>query len=145
MENRAPALRDLRQIAQKMWASGLSSIEISGGNYRVHMKYAALPPAPLFQPFESGDLPVAAPATRETLCAPMPGIVLLQHPLSDQPFTRPGLFVRKNTLLGLLKVGLLYLPLRSPGEGVVGVIAEQGDRVEFGAGIFTLEAQEAAA
>ncbi|PKE29855.1 acetyl-CoA carboxylase biotin carboxyl carrier protein subunit [Rahnella sp. AA] len=146
MEKKAPALRELRDIARKMRQSGLSQIELRGNGFRVSVKYAPLSPAML--PLNVQDTAPALPAIPDldALCAPFPGIVLLQHPLNKIPFTRPGEKVGKDTLLGLLKVGVIYLPLRSPVQGVVESLAvEDGDCVEYGAEIFTLRREELAA
>lgn len=146
MEKKAPALRELRDIARKMRQSGLSQIELRGNGFRVSVKYAPLSPAML--PLNVQDTAPALPAIPDldALRAPFPGIVLLQHPLNKIPFTRPGEKVGKDTLLGLLKVGVIYLPLRSPVQGVVESLAvEDGDCVEYGAEIFTLRREELAA
>ncbi|WP_413733713.1 acetyl-CoA carboxylase biotin carboxyl carrier protein [Sodalis sp. RH21] len=142
------ALQDLRQIAQKMRASGLGSIEFSGNNYHVRLQYA--PAAAQIIPFpgeaivtDANPVPVGATAA---LCAPMPGTVLLHHPSNGLPFTSPGAEVQKNAMLALLKVGLLYLPLRSPVDGTVESLAvDQGDSVEYGSEIILLRSAEMAA
>ena len=138
MENRALALAELRQIAQKMRASGLDSIEFSGSSWRVRIKCApqvrpSMPPS---------TFPAPPPVS---LSAPMPGVALLQHPLNGLTFAKTGDVVEKSALLGLLKVGAVYLPLRSPVSGVVTAIeAEQGEMVEYGKEIFVLRDSEAA-
>ncbi|UJD89089.1 acetyl-CoA carboxylase biotin carboxyl carrier protein subunit [Rahnella aquatilis] len=142
MEKKAPALSELRDIARKMRTSGLSQIELSGNGFRISMKYAPVSPAIL--PCRMPDETVlTAP---DAVCAPFPGIVLLRHPLNKIPFTQPGEKVGKDALLGLLKVGVIYLPLRSPVQGVVeSLFVEDGDCVEYGAEIFTLRREELAA
>lgn len=146
MEKKAPALSELRSVAQKMRKSGLSQIELRGNGFRVSIKYAPVSPAilPCRVPDETPALPaLAAP---DAVCAPFPGIVLLQHPLSKIPFTQPGEKVGKDALLGLLKVGVIYLPLRSPVQGVVEPLSvKDGDCMEYGAEIFTLRREELAA
>ena len=146
MEKKAPALSELRSVAQKMRKSGLSQIELRGNGFRVSMKYAPVSPAVL-----PGRVPEATPAlpaltAPDAVCAPFPGIVLLQHPISKIPFTQPGDKVGKDALLGLLKVGVIYLPLRSPVQGVVeSLCVKDGDCVEYGAAIFRLRREELAA
>lgn len=146
MEKKAPALSELRSVAQKMRKSGLSQIELRGNGFRVSMKYAPVSPAVL-----PGRVPEATPAlpaltAPDAVCAPFPGIVLLQHPLNKIPFTQPGEKVGKDALLGLLKVGVIYLPLRSPVQGVVeSLCVKDGDCVEYGAAIFRLRREEVAA
>jgi biotin carboxyl carrier protein len=143
MENRTLALRDIRQIAHKMRASGLSSIELTDGHYRLRLKTS---PRPVLPPSAAVPAPAATPQKTESLCAPMPGVVLLQHPLADRPYITPGAAAEKDALLGLLKVGPVYLPLRSPVKGVVASVAiAQGECVEYGEPIFTLLPAEEAA
>ena len=72
----------------------------------------------------------------------MPGRVLLRHPQQDAAWIQPGQRVTQHELLALLKVGALYLPLRSPTTGVVAhIVAEQGQAVEFGSPIVLIAAQ----
>lgn len=80
-----------------------------------------------------------------SLSAPMPGVVLLQHPLNGLMLAKAGDAIEKFALLGLLKVGAVYLPLRSPVSGVLTAIeVEQGEAVEYGREIFVLRDSEAA-
>ncbi|MBP2169458.1 acetyl-CoA carboxylase biotin carboxyl carrier protein [Erwinia toletana] len=146
MQNKSLALRDLRKIAQKMRASGLGSIEFGGDNYRVRLEYApsAVPVMPLTAGASAPESPVQV--NHAALCAPMPGTVLLQHPANGLPFTSPGAEVQKDAMLALLKVGLIYLPLRSPVSGVVESLqVAQGDCVEYGSEIMLLRTVEMAA
>lgn len=147
MENRSLALRDLRKIAHRMRASGLASIEFGGNNYHVRMEYAPLAAQLLPQAQEVITAePRAAEDATAALCAPMPGTVLLQHPANGLPFTAPGAAVEKNAMLALLKVGLIYLPLRSPVSGTVESLGvDQGDCVEYGSEIMVLRHAEKAA
>ncbi|WP_147199783.1 acetyl-CoA carboxylase biotin carboxyl carrier protein subunit [Pantoea sp. CCBC3-3-1] len=139
MENRALALAELRQIAQKMRASNLDSIELNGSAWRVRIKCA-----PQFRPLMPDNLVQTTPDVPPvSLSAPMPGIVLLQHPLNGLPLTKTGDAVEKSALLGMLKVGAVYLPLRSPVGGVITAIqVQQGEVVEYGTEIFVLRDSE---
>lgn len=137
MENRVLALAELRQIARKMRASGLDSIEFSGRAWRVRIKCAPQVRSSVPHNF----LPAPSPVS---LSAPMPGVALLQHPLNGLTLAKTGDVVEKSALLGLLKVGAIYLPLRSPVSGVVTAIeVEQGEAVEYGREIFVLRDSEA--
>ncbi|MCU5772133.1 acetyl-CoA carboxylase biotin carboxyl carrier protein subunit [Erwiniaceae bacterium BAC15a-03b] len=146
MQNKSLALRDLRKIAQKMRASGLGCIEFGGDNYRVRLEYA--PQAAQLMPITAGASAPESPVLADSaaLCAPMPGTVLLQHPANGLPFTSPGAEVQKDAMLALLKVGLIYLPLRSPVTGVVESLqVAQGECVEYGSEIMLLRNAELAA
>ena len=78
------------------------------------------------------------------LRAPMLGKVLLSHPCQRTAYVQPGQEVKHNDLLALLKIGPLYLPLRSPANGRVVSIEVQPDQiVEFGSEIVLLETADA--
>ncbi|MFS2224248.1 acetyl-CoA carboxylase biotin carboxyl carrier protein [Pantoea sp. B65] len=146
MENKSLALRDLRNIAHKMRASGLGSIEFSGANYRVRMEYAPQVVPAMPQASEAVAADISPVVNTAALCAPMPGTVLLQHPANGLPFTSAGAEVQKDAMLALLKVGLIYLPLRSPVDGTVeSLVVEQGDCVQYGSEIMRLRNREMAA
>ncbi|HEY0208852.1 acetyl-CoA carboxylase biotin carboxyl carrier protein subunit [Acerihabitans sp.] len=126
MQNRCLELKALRQMAHKMRRSGLASLEISGGNYRLRLK---------FTPVQQADPPLRtsmiAPPTAVTIVrSPMPGTVLLHYPPDGKPFSAPGAAVKKQDLLALVKVGLVYLPVRSPVDGIVETLA-----IGHGAGV----------
>lgn len=130
-------INELRQVARKMQRSGLSGIEIRRGDYHVHLTYA--PPPPVICTHAE---PVAHAVTPPALAirSMMPGHVLLQHPSDSSPYINQGMRVEKGALLALIKVGVIYLPLRSPAEGVVASLCvSQGDRVEYDSEIMTLQ------
>lgn len=134
------ALKDLRNVAQKMRRSGLSQIEIGGNGYRVRLKFdptsVALPVGEAPTPS-----PAAAPPDAQTaiLRASMPGTVWLWHPSNGQPFAPPGSTVKQGEVLALLKVGLIYLPLLSPADGAVDALrVAHGESVEYDSAILTL-------
>ncbi|MCG8708524.1 acetyl-CoA carboxylase biotin carboxyl carrier protein subunit [Brenneria sp. 4F2] len=133
------AFKDLRDVAHKMRQSGLSQIEIGGNGYRVRLKFDPVVVA-------SGDRQTATPssaAQTSMLSAPMPGAVWLWHPSNGEPFAPIGSAVRQGEVLALLKVGLIYLPLRSPVDGVVDALqVSQGELVEYQSAILRLRKTE---
>ncbi len=138
MGNSMFALPELRQLAKKMRQSGLSSIEISGCHYRLRLKYDdALPVAEAFPMITPPA--TAALASPDIIRAPMPGTVLLSHPLNGVPFTTTGAEVQKDDLLALIRVGLIYLPVRTPTAGtIIALMVEHEERVEYDSALFTL-------
>lgn len=134
------ALKDLRNVAHKMRRSGLSQIEIGGNGYRVRLRFnppaAALPAGEAITPS-----PAAASTDAQTasLRASMPGTVWLWHPSNGQPFAPLGSTVTQGEVLALLKVGLIFLPLRSPVDGAVDALrVAHGESVEYDSAILTL-------
>lgn len=153
MERHTLALDHIRQLAKKMHASGLHEIELHNGHWSLTLRYPVRPavaetaPLPIepHKPKPSGILAPTganAPSDFTPLSAPMPGRVLLRHPLQDVAWIQPGQRVTQHELLALLKVGALYLPLRSPATGMVAhIVAEQEQVVEFGSPIVLIAAQ----
>lgn len=140
MQENSLDLSQLRQVARKMRQAGLSGIEISNGHYKVRLKYApalsvAASPAPAADSAMSEEPPLQAAR------AQMPGRVLLWHPADGKPFAAVGATVEKDALLALVKVGLIYLPVRSPAAGVVASLAvAHGDCVEYDSEIMAVRA-----
>ena len=138
MDRQALTLDQIRQLAKKMHTAGLHELELRNEVWSLKMRYP--------ERVESVNT-TAAPVekTFSTLRAPMPGKVLLSHPCQGAAYVRPGQQVKHSELLALLKVGPLYLPLRSPAEGRVISIEVQPDQaVEFGSEIVKLETQDRA-
>lgn len=134
MEKQHLPLKQIRQLATKMRAARLHEIELCSEGWSLKMRYDAYT--------ESVALPAAAEPEEEKvmpLCAPLPGKVLLQHPGLTAAYVQPGQTVKHNELLALLKIGQLYLPLRSPADGVVKSIeVHQEQAVEYGSEIVLL-------
>lgn len=140
MEKHPIALPELRQVARKMRAAGLGSIELNGKNWSVRLQYdpglllvsAAQPATPAV-----ASLPAAPACT--AVCAPMPGKILLQHPLNGQAYAQPGQQVKQDDLLALVQVGSLYLPVNSPADGTLTAISvAQGQLVEYGSEVVVI-------
>lgn len=96
----------------------------------------ALPP-PVAQPEAIAPLP--SPTTVAVRTAGF-GRFVSRAPLSQQPLAPVGAEVSRGDVLGLLKVGALYRPIRSPIAGIVRqVYAGEGDLLGFGAETFEIE------
>ncbi|MGY5956041.1 acetyl-CoA carboxylase [Kosakonia sp. BK9b] len=126
MDDNKITLRQLRALARALRATTINCIELTGENWSLRMTSA--PPSPvLMAPVAT----VESPEIRTPLCAPAPGRVLLRHPLLADDFAGAGAHVTRHQLLALLQVGGLYLPLRSPAEGMVSFALSHNDTVEF--------------
>jgi acetyl-CoA carboxylase biotin carboxyl carrier protein len=74
-----------------------------------------------------------------TVTAPCLGVFLHRHPLHQTPLVRTGDTVEAGQVLGLLRIGLLLLPVAAPRAGkVAGTWADHGTTVGFGARLFEL-------
>lgn len=145
MEKQSIAFPELRQVARKMRAAGLNSIELKGKNWSAHMKFeAARSSADAAQPATAALTSLTAKPAPTTIFAPMPGKILLQHPLSGVAYAQPGQQVKQDDLLALVQIGSLYLPVNSPADGMlVAISVKQNQRVEYGSEVALLSAAEA--
>lgn len=140
MEKHSLALPELRQVARKMRAAGLGSIELSGKNWVVRLHYNSGPPLHNAKPpAQPSAVSTPTSPTCTAIVAPMPGKILLQHPLNDVAYARTGQQVKRDDLLALVQVGSLYLPVTSPADGTLTSIAvTQDQRVEYGSEVAQL-------
>ena len=116
-------LQELEQLAQSLRATTISHIALGGKAWSVRMTLA-VPPSSSTPP---DAMPVLTPVR-----SPAPGLSLLHHPLLEQHFTAPGQWVKAGDLLALIKMGVVYLPVRSPVSGRLNaLLITQGQPVEF--------------
>lgn len=133
MEENSVTLRQLRELARTLRATTLHCIELKSERWSVRMTRT---PSPLVIAPATCTEPTAASTP---LCAPAPGQLLLRHPLLEQNFALEGMQVAQHQLLALLKVGPLYLPLRSPVAGrVISFAVSHDDTVEYGSEILRI-------
>ncbi|ADM97943.1 acetyl-CoA carboxylase biotin carboxyl carrier protein [Dickeya dadantii] len=128
-------LKVLQQLARSLRATSISHVALKGETWSIRLTtvpHVALPAAP------AKPSCVTAPST--SLCAPAPGRVLLRHPLLDGNFAVPGAMVNQHEMLAMLKVGTLYLPVRSTVSGrLIAFTVSDGDVVEFGQEILKIQ------
>ena len=60
--------------------------------------------------------------------ADIPGIFIATHPWRTKPFVEPGQSVEAGAIVGLVRVGRLYVPVLSPAAGIVDAIVAGGRR-----------------
>lgn len=117
-------LEALAQLTESLRATSISHLVLKGRAWSVHLTTTpstVLPPA------------VDEPPRFTPLCSPAPGRVLLRHPLLAEDFVVPGSPIAAQDLLAMVKVGALYLPVRSPVSGwLISLAVSEGDAVEFG-------------
>ena len=71
------------------------------------------------------------------------GVFLAAHPLAASSFVEPGDAVRRGDILGLLRSGLIYRPVRAPRAGTVEAVAlEPGALVGYGQELLRLRHPE---
>jgi biotin carboxyl carrier protein len=130
---------DIERLAQILERSGVASIEIEeeAVSLRLVME-AGEPTAP--SPAYAGQIspPNEGPVVAK---ADVAGIFIAAHPWRRKPFVEPGQAIEAGAIVGLVKIGLLYVPVLSPGAGIVdAIVAEAGATVGYGTPIVTVRA-----
>ncbi len=81
----------------------------------------------------------------ETIRAETPGIFLHGHPMATCSLVEVGVEVVQGQMIGLLRVGVVLLPVRASQAGrIEGYWAEDGAAVEYGTPLIELQLCEAA-
>ncbi|MGV8939696.1 MAG: hypothetical protein ACOH2J_21465 [Allorhizobium sp.] len=83
--------------------------------------------------------PTRAKPQHETIAAPFAGLFLARHPLetADRPLPRR---VRRDEIIGYLKVGPILRPVCAPVDGViVRILVDAGMLAGYGAGLFSFQ------
>ncbi|MBR1142584.1 acetyl-CoA carboxylase biotin carboxyl carrier protein subunit [Bradyrhizobium sp. AUGA SZCCT0431] len=130
---------DIERLAQILERSGLASIEIeeSGLSLKLVMETE--------KPTASSSM-LVAPAGRShqtavVAKADVAGIFIAVHPWREKPFVEPGQAVKAGAIVGLVKIGQLYVPVLSPAAATVdSIVAEPGATVGYGTPIVSFRA-----
>ncbi|WP_144243131.1 acetyl-CoA carboxylase biotin carboxyl carrier protein [Pectobacterium atrosepticum] len=134
MKPKTMTLAELRLLAKTLRKTAINRIEINGKGWSVRM--ARVPTVPVTLPSVE---PAEPPNVIFTVCAPLPGKLLLRHPLLDACCVTLEKDVQVNDVLGFIKVGVVYIPLRSTVSGtVVAVEFTDEQQVEYGSEIFRI-------
>ena len=130
---------DIERLAQILQRSGVASIELEeeGVSLRLVMaadEQTAASPAYAVQIKSSNEGPVVAKAD-------VAGIFVATHPWRAKPFVEPGQAIEAGAIVGLVKIGLVYVPVLSPAAGIVeAIVAETGATVGYGTPIVSVRA-----
>ena len=130
---------DIERLAQILQRSGVASIEIEeeGVSLRLVMaadEQTAASPAYAVETKPSNEGPVVAKAD-------VAGVFVAAHPWRAKPFVEPGQAIEAGTIVGLVKIGLVYVPVISPAAGIVeAIVAETGAPVGYGTPIVSVRA-----
>ena len=128
---------DIERLAQILERSGIASIEIEEEALSLRLVMEAGEPA---APASASTAP-ATPANAGPIVAKadVAGIFIAAHPSRDKPFVEPGQAIEAGAIVGLVKIGLLYVPVLSPAAGIVdAIVAETGTTVGYGTPIVTI-------
>jgi acetyl-CoA carboxylase biotin carboxyl carrier protein len=150
--------RLVRRLAAILNDTGLTEIQVEKGDLKIRVarepapmaapiQYAQAPSAmaaPMSMPSDPGAPPAATPPPAEPkgepVKSPMVGTVYLQSSPGSEPFVRAGSRVSAGQTLLIIEAMKTMNPIAAPRDGVVlEVLAEDGQPVEFGEPLVTLE------
>jgi acetyl-CoA carboxylase biotin carboxyl carrier protein len=128
---------DIERLAQILQRSGVASIEIeeNGQSLKLVMETGerTRPTSALAAP--TGHCHAVAIVAK----AEVAGIFIAAHPWREKPFVEPGQAIEAGAIVGLVKIGLLYVPVRSPAAGLIDeFVAKPGATVGYGTPIATV-------
>jgi acetyl-CoA carboxylase biotin carboxyl carrier protein len=76
----------------------------------------------------------------DTVTSASLGVFLHAHPCATVPFVRAGAQVQPGQTLGLLRIGVLLLPVAAPRGGIVAaLLVDDGATVGYGAALVDLD------
>ena len=120
---------EIERLAQILERSGVASIEIEedGQSLKLVMEAgkstASVLVAPSERPHEAAIVAKADIA----------GVFIATHPWRTKPFVEPGQAIEAGAIVGLVRIGRLYVPVLSPAAGIVdSIVAEAGATVGYG-------------
>ncbi|GAB7528757.1 hypothetical protein PS3A_11660 [Pseudomonas sp. 3A(2025)] len=133
-------IREIRQLATWLGEAQLSALELKRPGLELFIKRSQVAHIPRRSCFSSEDHESRAPA-HERLNSPQAGLFILYRPDERSAYAQPGETIEAGQLLGLLKIGGLYLPVRSSMAGkLIRFIAQDGEQVGYGQPLLELEA-----
>ncbi|GFZ58714.1 hypothetical protein PSE10B_03170 [Pseudomonas amygdali pv. eriobotryae] len=132
-------INEIRQLAGWIRDAGLTVLELKRPGFELLIRRGVRADSPASR----ADLDVAVeqpPATALVIAADNPGVFVSRHPDEKNSYVKPGDTVAVGQLLGLLRIGLLYLPVRSQQAGrVTRFLAAEHERVGYGQPLIELE------
>ncbi|MDM0109940.1 biotin/lipoyl-containing protein [Variovorax sp. J22R24] len=133
---------ELREIAGWMAATDIGFLELQmpGATVRLGRRGAQI------EVIEPGEREANRPAATnragpplDTVTSASVGVFLHAHPCATVPFVRAGTGVQAGQMLGLLRIGVLLLPVIASRAGTVAALrVEDGAAVGYGAALVDL-------
>lgn len=127
---------EIRQLAAWLGEAGLTTLELKRGDESLLLRRAA-------QVGWGVRPPVVTPALERqplVVSASGPGLFLASHPDEAAPYVQMGDVISPGQLVGVLRVGTLFLPVRAAVAGRVRqVSAADGQIVGYGQALIELE------
>lgn len=135
-------IKEIRQLAAWIRDAGLNVLELKRPGFELLIRRG--------EPVQACTAPSApqvaaeqSALTAHVVSADNPGVFVSSHPDERDSYVKPGDAVAVGQLLGLLRIGLLYLPVRSHQAGhVLRFLAAENERVGYGQPLVELEEHE---
>ncbi|MDM0003022.1 biotin/lipoyl-containing protein [Variovorax sp. J22P240] len=139
------APHELREIAGWMAATDIGFLELRMPDAIVRLGRRGDEVVTLDDGQRDDDAPVTPrpaatnPPPLDTVTSASVGVFLHAHPCAPAPFARAGVHVRAGQTLGLLRIGVLLLPVAASRAGTVAALrVEDGATVGYGAALVDL-------
>ncbi|NBA97564.1 biotin/lipoyl-binding protein [Pseudomonas sp. R5(2019)] len=131
------SIEEIRQLAGWIRDAGLTGIELKRPGFELLLKRRSPALATA-----ASVLAIPEKTQRPHIKADGLGVFRASHPAERNAYVKAGDTVAAGQLLGLLQVGLLYLPVRSDQAARVReVLVTQGQSVGYGQPLFEMEEQ----
>ncbi|PBQ00381.1 acetyl-CoA carboxylase biotin carboxyl carrier protein [Pseudomonas congelans] len=132
-------IKEIRQLAAWIRDAGLTALELKRPGFELVIRRGE-PVRAFAAPSATQVAAEPSALTAHVVTADNPGVFVLSHPDERSRYVKPGDSVAAGQLLGLLRIGLLYLPVRSNQAGrLVRFLAAENERVGYGQPLIELE------
>ena len=138
----------IRELAELLDETGLSEIEVGGGDNRIRVARGTVAqnpaPAPAAAPASPAPEPEPAPVLNAShpgaVTSPMVGTVYSSPEPGSPPFIQAGDSVTEGQTLMIVEAMKTMNPIRAPRSGTVGrILVENGAPVEYGEVLLLLQ------
>ncbi|KPW61077.1 Uncharacterized protein ALO80_04492 [Pseudomonas caricapapayae] len=133
-------INEIRQLAVWIRDAGLTVLELKRPGFELLIRRGEPVQNRALEPAAVRIAAEPSAAAAHVITASNPGVFVSTHPDERNSYVKPGDTVAAGQLLGLLRIGLLYLPVRSKQAGrVVRFLAAEEERVGYGQPLIELE------
>ena len=136
-------ITELRQLAQHMARARLEELAITVQGTSVRMRFSTISSPELSEvpQNEVDHLPNQSVEAEplQPIFAQGPGHFLRQHPAHSHDYITTGVTVKSGDLVGVVKMGRIYLPLYSHIDGEVVEVMATESIVEYGQAVILIK------
>jgi biotin carboxyl carrier protein len=133
-------IKEIRQLAGWIREAGLSALELKRPGFELFIKRGSGNVSGAVPEVMGEPVSPSVVTTPHSIKAANPGVFFSCHPDERIGYIKVGDVVAAGQLLGLLRIGALYLPVRSDRSGkVLQILASEGDRVGYGQPLLNIE------